>query len=55
MEMLNKEELLNIKGGAITATLINAISRSAEFVLEIGRIIGNYIKCVTAKKSSTSE
>lgn len=41
---LNEQQLTEIQGGAITATLLNAISRAASTILEIGRIVGSSIR-----------
>jgi len=46
MKKLNKEELLNINGGAswLTASFLNAISRAANTLLEMGRSLGTSIR-----------
>ena len=44
MKNLNKEELLNIEGGSISGTLISAISRGINTVLDMGRALGNAIR-----------
>lgn len=41
--ILEKKELLNIKGGAISAALINAISNALETLYEFGKIVGKNI------------
>ena len=43
MKLTNKE-LLNINGGAITATMLNAFSRAATTLLKIGQTIGSSIR-----------
>lgn len=44
MKDLNKEELLNIEGGSISGTLISAITRGINTVLDMGRALGNAIR-----------
>lgn len=44
MKKLNKNELLDIKGGAITGTYVNAIVRGIEALLELGRSFGSSIR-----------
>ncbi len=44
MKNLNKEELLNIEGGSISGTLISAITRGINTVLDTGRARGNAIR-----------
>ncbi len=44
MKKLDKEELLDIKGGAITGTYVNAIVRGIESLLELGRSFGSSIR-----------
>lgn len=44
MKNLNKEELLNIEGGSISGTLISAITRGINTVLDMGRALGNAIR-----------
>ena len=44
MKNLNNEELLNIEGGSISGTLISAISRGINTVLDMGRALGNAIR-----------
>lgn len=41
---LNKNELLEIKGGAITATLINAFARGINTMMSLGRSLGTAIR-----------
>ena len=42
--MLQKEELVNVVGGAITATLINALARAVTTILDLGRTLGSSIR-----------
>ena len=44
MKNLNKEELLNIEGGSISGTLISAITRGINTVLDMGRAFGNALR-----------
>lgn len=44
MKKLDKDELLNIKGGAITGTYVNAIVRGIEALLDLGRSFGSSIR-----------
>jgi len=40
---LNNELLINIKGGAISSTLLNAFSRLISTVIDLGRTVGSSI------------
>lgn len=44
MKELNKNELLNIDGGSISGTLISAITRGINTILDMGRSFGNAIR-----------
>lgn len=44
MKLLKKEELLEIKGGTISATYINAIVKGIDVILELGRSLGTAIR-----------
>ena len=46
---LSNEELSNIYGGAITASLINALSRAISTTLNLGQVIGSAIRRVLSK------
>ena len=46
---LQEQELIKIQGGAITAALLNAISRAASTILEIGRTVGSAIRRLYSK------
>ena len=48
--MLTNEELINIKGGGITATLLNSISRLVETLLNLGQIVGSSLRRAISKK-----
>lgn len=41
---LNKKDLLEIKGGAITATFINAIARGINTMMNLGRNLGSALR-----------
>jgi hypothetical protein len=47
--MLKEEELLNIKGGAINATLVNALARIIGVFYDIGEAVGSSIRRITSK------
>lgn len=49
MKDLNKEELLNIEGGSISGTLISAITRGINTVLDMGRSFGNAIRRIGSR------
>ena len=44
MKQLKKEELKEIRGGAFTASLLNAISRAGSLILELGRSVGSSVR-----------
>ncbi len=44
---LNKEELLNISGGSISGTMINAFARAINSILDLGRSLGNAIRRIS--------
>ena len=44
MRKLNKEELINIKGGGISASWLNAVSRAVSTLLDLGRSLGTSIR-----------
>lgn len=43
LKELQKEELLQVQGGAITGTYINALVKGIESLLELGRSLGTAI------------
>ena len=47
---LEKKELLNIIGGGLTGTIINAIIKGATTVVDFGRNIGSAIRRITFGK-----
>jgi len=49
--ILKKQELLQIKGGETTSSLINAIARGISVFLDLGRAIGAAIRRVSSGKS----
>lgn len=44
--MYGKEELLNINGGTLNGTIINALVRAYTFILEVGKSFGSAIRRV---------
>ncbi len=44
MKELNRKELLNIEGGAISGTLISSITRGINTILDLGRSLGSAIR-----------
>ena len=44
---LTKQEMMNLYGGAISGTLINAFVRGINALLELGRSIGTAIRRVS--------
>lgn len=40
---IQETELYNIKGGAITATLLNAVARTINTILNLGQTVGSAI------------
>lgn len=49
--LLQKEQLIEVKGGGISASLLNAISRTVTTMLTLGQIIGSAIRRVVYKKA----
>ena len=47
---LSNQELYEINGGAVTASLLNAISRTISTALNLGQIIGSAIRRAFSKK-----
>lgn len=53
MRKLNKEQLMKVTGGSISATLLNALVRGANVFLDVGRSIGTAIRrFLSGKKCS---
>ncbi|MBR3199167.1 MAG: hypothetical protein IKG27_04045 [Bacilli bacterium] len=48
--ILDKESLLKISGGYISATLINAIVKGVTMLMELGKSLGSTIRRVTSNK-----
>ena len=46
---LNNNELMNIRGGSISGTLINALARGINTLLDLGRSLGNSIRRIQTK------
>ncbi len=44
MKELDKNQLMEVTGGTITATLLNAIVRGASVFLDVGRSMGSAIR-----------
>lgn len=44
---MSKEELLDIKAGASSASLINSIVKVFSLTLDLGKIVGKFIKSKT--------
>ncbi len=49
--MLSSEELLDIKGGSWTATLLNAVSRLITTMLGLGQVFGSSVRRVVTGKT----
>lgn len=47
---MSNEELIEIKAGASTTTIVNAIVRVVNFALELGRSLGSAIRRSKDKK-----
>ncbi len=43
---MSKEELLNVRGGSLSASLINALARGANTLYNIGAALGNSLKLI---------
>lgn len=46
---LNTNELLNIRGGAFNASLVNAFLKGFQFLYDIGRVVGTSIRKAFSK------
>ncbi len=42
--LLENQELINISGGAINATMINAAARILSIVIDIGKMVGTTLR-----------
>lgn len=49
MKILNKSELLEINGGAISGTFISSIVKGINSLLDLGRSLGTAIRRVIGK------
>lgn len=49
--MLKDEELFEVKGGGISATLLNSISRLVDTILNLGQLVGSAIRRSFSKKT----
>ncbi len=47
---MTNEELLNVQGGSISASLLNAIARGAEVLYNIGSSLGKCIRLFISGK-----
>lgn len=47
---LNNQELANIVGGGLTATLLNAVSRLIKTIYDIGYALGSTLKRTIKKR-----
>ena len=50
MAELTKDELLTIVGGGITASMISAVVRGVNSILELGRSVGSAIRRIQEGK-----
>jgi len=48
---LKSSELLEINGGGISASLLNAVSRAFTTAINLGQIIGSAIRRIISKKA----
>ncbi len=48
--MLAKEELIEVRGGGITATFLNSMSRLIETFFNLGQSVGSSLRRVMSKK-----
>ncbi len=49
--ILNKNELLNISGGAVNATFINAIVKGISLLMDLGKTLGSTIRRAVTNSS----
>ena len=47
--MLTNEELIMIKGGGITATLLNSLSRFMNTLYDLGQTVGSTLRRLVSK------
>jgi hypothetical protein len=48
--MLTNEELILVRGGGLSSTLLNSVSRFLEDIYKLGQSIGSSIRRVVSKK-----
>jgi len=48
--MLTNEELIIIRGGGITATFLNSLSRLMDTLYNLGQAVGSSLRRLTSKK-----
>jgi len=48
---LNRNELLNVYGGTISATLINAIVKGFSVIVDLGKALGSAIRRAVSGKT----
>ncbi len=51
MEELTKQQLLKVRGGAISATYLNAIVKGIDALFDLGRSLGSSIKQIVTGTS----
>lgn len=49
MKELNNNELMNVEGGALNASILNAFARTVSIFLELGRSLGSAIRRAVTK------
>ncbi len=47
--MLSSEELILIRGGGITSTFLNSLSRLMENIYKLGQSVGSSIRRITSR------
>ena len=48
---MNKEELINVSGGGISSTMINAFARGVTTIYELGRSLGSALRRIVSGKT----
>ena len=49
--MLTSEELIYVRGGGISSTFLNSVSRLFEDIYKLGQSIGSSIRRIASKKT----
>lgn len=49
--MLNNNELILVKGGGITATMLNSLSRFMDTLYNLGQAVGSSLRRIISKKT----